>query len=162
MQYVDVSKVKEKGELLLKDYNKTPYAALSAMILAKIAIDEQDISGAMDKFRTVITSGKKTPLLHVAKIKLARLLQAKGEYQAALKELDNSANGYITLYEELKGDIYLSLNELDKAREAYKKSISHANGNPIPWVEMKLMNINIVEDVVNKGATDDSAVKINN
>jgi predicted negative regulator of RcsB-dependent stress response len=162
MQNVDTAKVKEKGELLLKDYGKTPYAALSAMILAKVAIDEQDIPSAMAKLRTVIASGKKTPLLHVAKIKLARLLHAKGEHQAALKELDNPPNGYITLYEELKGDIFLSLNELEKAREAYKKAILHANGNPVPWVEMKLTNINTVDDVVKKGATNDSAIKSNN
>ena len=154
MQGVDIPKVKEKGELLLKDYKKTPYAALSAMILAKVAIDEQDMVGAIDKLRMVIASSNKTSLLYIAKIKLARLLYAKGEYQAALQELGEAPNDYKIMYEELKGDIYLSLNELTKAREAYKNAMLYANGNPIPWVEMKLNSINAVDDEVKEEATN--------
>ena len=161
VQNVDVTGAKDKGELLLKKYSGTPYAALSAMILAKISIDEEDMPAAIEKFRHVVNNSKKTPLWHIAKIKLARLLYAQGENQQALKELDASQNGYIPLYEELKGDIYVTLNDLDQARAAYKKAMAAANGG-VPWVEMKLATINTVEDALKKGVIDGPAVKTNN
>jgi predicted negative regulator of RcsB-dependent stress response len=37
VQNVDITVAKTKGELLLKEYSKTPYAALGAMILAKVS-----------------------------------------------------------------------------------------------------------------------------
>lgn len=158
---VDIVVAKEKGKLLLKKYRSTPYAALGAMILAKISIDEKNLPAAMDNFRYVVKNSKKNPLWHVAKIRLARLLHANKEELAALKELDNPSNGYVALYEELKGDIYVSLNDLIKARESYKKAILNSNGSPVPWLEMKLANINTVEDALQKGAIDEAVSKTN-
>ena len=154
VQNVDVSKAKEQGSLLLKNYSKTTYAPLGAMILARLAFDEKDFPDAIEKLRYVVANGKKSPLWHVAQIKLARLLSMQGDHQAALKELDNPANGYVPLYEELKGDIYVTLNDLVQARQAYKNAIASSEGNPVPWLEMKLTNINTVEDAVTKGAVD--------
>ncbi len=161
VQKTDVNVAKTKGALLLKKYSRTPYAALGAMILAKISIDEEDLPTAIDKFRYIVKNSAKNPLWHVAKIKLARLLHANKEHQEALKELDNPPNGYVQLYEELKGDIYVTLKDLDKARESYRKAISNANGNPVPWLEMKLTNINTVEDALKKGVIDGPAIKTN-
>ncbi len=161
VQKTDVNVAKTKGALLLKKYSRTPYAALGAMILAKISIDEEDLPTAIDKFRYIVKNSAKNPLWHVAKIKLARLLHANKEHQEALKELDNPPNGYVQLYEELKGDIYVTLKDLDKARESYRKAISNANGNLVPWLEMKLTNINTVEDALKKGVIDGPAIKTN-
>lgn len=158
---VDIAVAKDKGTLLLKEYRQTPYAALGAMMLAKISIDEKDLPTAIDNFRYVVKNSKKNPLWHIAKIKLARLLHANHEDLDALKELDNPANGYVPLYEELKGDIYVVLNDLIKARESYKKAILSSNGSPVPWLEMKLTNINTVEDALQKGVIYDAASKTN-
>ena len=138
----DFTVAKDKGQTLINKYRRTPYSLFSAMLLAKMAIDEQDIDTALTKLRWIVDHHKKAPLWHVAKIKIARLLHATGNSEAALKELNNTPNGYEVLYEEVKGDIYFSMNELDKAREAYKKAITSVPmDNMVPWLQLKLQDL---------------------
>lgn len=162
MQDNNLTKVKEKGEILAKKYTNSPYAALGGMILAKIAIVEQDMTTAMEKLHTVIANSKKTPLWYSAKLKLARLLFAKGELQAALTELEVPANGYSSLYAELQGDIYFKLSAFNKAKEAYQTAIAKAYGNPMPWLEMKLANIQTAAELANKGEINELTDKTSN
>ncbi len=149
VQNENLDKVKALGIQLENCYKETPYAQLSALILAKIAVDEGNIQAAIVELRQVFCTCGQTLLSHVAKIRLARLLHAIGDNKTALKELEGSKNGYEALYEEVKGDIYLTLNQEDKAKKAYQNAVSISQGvNKLPWLQLKLLDLSMREEKI--------------
>ena len=67
-----------------------------------------------------------------AHLNAAILLYQKGEYERAVKHLedyDPSGNLIAPAAQSLKGDCYVNLKKYDKAMAAYDKAISLANGN---------------------------------
>ena len=146
IQKKEMNTVKEKADILIRDYSKTPYAPLALFTLSKIAIEENNFPLAISHLQDALklTGNKKGPLQHASRTRLAKVLVAEKKYDEALSLLENqkAIEGYVTLYEELKGDIYLKQNQLDKAKIAFKLAKEAApNGMPISRLELKLADL---------------------
>ena len=116
-QQVDVNK-------LLAEYSDTPYAALSALILARSQYISGDITNAQQNLDWVMKNSKQTELQHLARLRMMRLLSTTQQYEAALKLADiDYPESFSSLYEELKGDLYVLMNKVNEARLAYDKAI---------------------------------------
>lgn len=117
--------VLRRGNYLIENYARTPYAVLAALTLAKVHADRGDLPAARERWQWVIDKAKAPELVHVARLRLARVLAAEGETAGALKLLEEAdAGAFAASYDELKGDLYVAMNEPDKARAAYQKAMT--------------------------------------
>lgn len=81
-----------------------------------------------------------------AKLNAAIQLYKKGEYQEAIKYLDDASISSSIIDAgrlSLMGDCYVNLQDYDKALSCYNKAISAADGNPqiVPFILIKEANI---------------------
>jgi predicted negative regulator of RcsB-dependent stress response len=117
----DIKKVNEDAETITKLFPKTPYASLSALMLARISIEKNNLQEAIEHLQSAIKHAQNTPLEHIARVRLARVYLAEENTTDALNaiQINKIPQGYESLYEEVKGDIYLKQNNIQKAQEAY-------------------------------------------
>lgn len=159
VESADKDKATLLGKQILSDYKRTPYALLSSMLLAKFLVDGGDFDGAIAQLQQITTKTYyKDPLWHIAKARLARLLHSIGKDDLALKELENDADDYVALYEEIKGDIYVKSNDYNKAHAAYEKAIASTMSDNKTWLNAKLAEI---ASAVTDGAKDQGSSKEN-
>lgn len=119
----------DRGARLVEQQRDTPYAALAALALAKIKVEDKDQQGARYYLQWVADNAKQPALKDIARLRLARVMLADGEAAAALdalKEVDMEAYGVPA--QEIKGDILVALNRLDEARSAYRSAIKATTG----------------------------------
>lgn len=141
----DWNKAKPIAKKIVHDYKSTPYAALAALTSARMAVEENNYPDAISYLNLALELGKKPPVQQVAKVRLAKVLTAQKKYDEALALLqaEKAPDGYVTLYEEAKGDIYAAQNDKDKAREAYETALKVApQGAPITRIQLKLNDVN--------------------
>ena len=127
---------------LQASYAKTPYAALASLEAAKVAAEQGDLEASAKALRWVMDNGKDPDLKLVTSLRLARVLLDQNKQDEALKLVDSvSSTAYESLKQELKGDIFVTKNQLNEAREAYKKAIAanQAGGNEL--IQLKLDNL---------------------
>jgi FimV-like protein len=138
----NIESVKERGGQILSKYPKTPYAALSAMSLAKVYIDAGDFNSARTYLQQVINQDKQPHLKKVAQIRLARLLLAQGKADEALSTVNSiDVGGFAVAVNELKGDIQVALGNRSAARDAYQ----HALDAMEPGVDSTVLKMKLDE-----------------
>ena len=110
---------------LMADYDATPYAVHGAFALAKLSVDTGDLDQAAEALRWILDNGDEDGLTHIARLRLASVLLAKGEADAAaaLLEVADTA-GFAARYYELTGDAHLQTGDAAAARNAYQRSLT--------------------------------------
>lgn len=112
------------GEQLKTDFSNSEYAVFGAMMLAKEAMMGGKSEEAATQLRWAMEHTVSDATRLIANLRLVRVLAAQEQYDAALKALDALKPGsQADAYEEVRGDIYVSMGELEKARDAYKKAM---------------------------------------
>ncbi len=115
----------DRGGRLLEQSRASPYAALTALVLAKHKMDDNDQDGAKKYLQWVIDNASLPALQDVARLRLARVLLAAGDGAAALNVMQGvDEKAFTAPMQELKGDILVSLNRLDEARAAYSAALA--------------------------------------
>lgn len=145
IHHKNYSAAKEVAQDLLQNYSKTPYAPLATLMLAKLAVDENNLQVAEENLKTTLKIANKGPLQPIARVRLAKVLAQRKNYTEALEVLNNvkTPDGFVTLYEETKGDIYLMQNEVQKARLAYDTALKAAPpGTPVSSLQLKYNDLN--------------------
>ena len=132
-----------KAEHLIYHYPKTIYADMTRLILAEEAYKQGHLPAAQGYLRDVLKNRKGQSLAHIARLRLARLLADEQQYTDALAVLDvSSTNGFEPLYETAKGDIYMAMQSIEKANEAYKMAIqAMPEGASDIWLQVKQADI---------------------
>lgn len=114
----------QKGEEVLKDYASTPYAALAALALAEIRLEQGDAAVARGHLQWAADHAKQAGIQHIARLRLGRVLISEGNADAALALVPaGEADGFAAAYEELKGDAYVAKGDEAQARAAYRKAL---------------------------------------
>jgi predicted negative regulator of RcsB-dependent stress response len=129
---------------LIRDYGKSGYAGKAALLSAKLAVQRGDYTGAAERLRWIIVESAEPGMVHVAQLRLGRLLIAAGDYAQAESVLNVADRGaFESQYAELLGDAYAAQNHLDKARDAYTVSLDALlpSSSYRPILSMKLHNI---------------------
>jgi len=147
LQKQDIERAREKGEVLLKQ-GQVPYAALGALMLAKMDIEQEKFSEAKEHLATLHFRDSPLVLQAVAKVRLARVLAVLKNYDEALNILNqDTITGFETLLDEAKGDIYLLKNEKQKASKAFQAAILNMpQGVPLWRVQIKQTDLSVKED----------------
>jgi len=140
------------------EFNDTPYASLSALIVAKQQLEAGQIEKAQQQYRWVIDNANQDELKYIAKIRLSRLLLANNQQDQALSLLNEtypeSFNGMVL---ELKGDVLLVQGNKAEAKLAYIKAMSLSQGSN-RWLQLKIDDIgDLPVDSKPETGTDPSA-----
>ena len=129
---------------LIRDYAKLGYAGKAALLSAKLAAQHGDYIAAAERLRWIIAESAEPGMVHVARLRLGRVLIAVGDYVQAGSVLNVADRGaFESQYAELLGDVYGAQNQLDKARDAYTASLDAlpSSSSYRPILSMKLHNI---------------------
>jgi predicted negative regulator of RcsB-dependent stress response len=147
----DVKKASEQALTLTEQYPRTSYAPLAALMLARIDLEKRNLPKATEHLQLAVRLGEKGPVEHIARVRLARLLMSEDKLDEALKLLSiPETEGYITLYEEAKGDVYFKQNDLAKAKACYLAALKAApSGVPTTSLQLKYSDLNDDENSVN-------------
>lgn len=131
---------RQQGQAVLTGFPKSPYAALAALRLAKLAMDGGDAATAMQRLEWVIANARLDEIKDIARLRLARVHLTAGQLAAAGKLLDSVATGSLNAErEELRGDVYLAGNDPAKARTAYAAAL--AAGGSQGLLHLKIDNL---------------------
>jgi predicted negative regulator of RcsB-dependent stress response len=131
------------GERLAAEHAGTPYAAFAGLTLAGLAVEAKDLDTAAARLREALERNDSPALTLEIRLRLARVLSAKQEFDAALALLDAPAaeGGYGTSFAELRGDIELARGNPDAARDAYQKARAGSTGATDGLLELKLESL---------------------
>ena len=122
-QEVQKSTATHLAKQLKEEYSATTYARFAALLMAKQAVEADELDKAVEELNWVLGSRPDKEFMLIAKLRLARVLMAQAKYDESLTLIENVDAGALQAqYEETKGDIYLSQGRKDEARQAYNQS----------------------------------------
>ena len=109
---------------LVNNYSDTPYAAQAALAMAQYDVGSHKPDDAMQMLDWTINHSHDDGLKLLARLRLARVKLSVGDPQAALAALSGvAARGFAALFDEVRGDAYVTLGETAKARAAYRRAL---------------------------------------
>lgn len=145
----DLTSMESKALRLVNEYSKTPYAQVASLMLAKYAVSDQNFDEAISRLQWVIDKGPENDLKKIARIRLMKVYMAQGKLDEANALFDKEeANGWLTLMQEIKGDVYTQKNKSQDALEAYKAAILAAPEEAMhgPLLTLKLNDLGLGQD----------------
>ena len=123
---------------LMRDFQSTAYPTLAALLLAKAAVENDDLSQAEKHLRWVLNNTDSNELKHITQLRLANILLAQGDLDSALSLLSAQVTDKFTSrYYELRGDILVQQGDLQAAKNSYTWALKDA-GSGAPAIQMKL------------------------
>lgn len=136
---------------LIKQYPQTVYADISRLTLAKLEVERNQFDKAENLLSEVVLHSNVSALKQIAKIRIARLLLAKQDFNKALEQIsvvDDPA--YMAVVNELKGDIFAQQHNYQEAIRSYKKAIEEAKQRGLGnlFLEMKTNELASYSDSV--------------
>lgn len=151
-EYVQLEQVLSLGEVAEADkmineyvgkYGHNIYAMKARMLAASEWVKKDDIAAAKQQYQTVIDAKPDKAIAEMARLRLARLLVAEGDFTAALSQLSLvQSQAYQTIVEEITGDVHLAQGEMAQAKDAYQLALNNGEGySGRQLVEMKLADV---------------------
>lgn len=133
-----------QAQKIFSHYPQTTYSQLAAMMIAREAIEKNNYPEAEKNLNWVLDHSHIASIKQIARLRLARTFIAEQKPDAAISVLDKvedkSFNG---LTNEIKGDAYLAMKNINKARESYQLALAELpNAEEIrPLLQMKYDNL---------------------
>ena len=126
LQAGDALNTGEKAGILLADYSNTPYAALGALALARIRLEEGETDAARGQLQWVLDNSDYAIFHDIARLRLARVLVANGDLDAASNLIagSGSAGAFDGLFAEVQGDILRARDDMAAASTAYQRALA--------------------------------------
>jgi len=120
---------------------RSAYTGLAGLHVAASWVDDGRLGKAETIYRDILDNRKLKELWPVVNLRLARVLEAQGEYDEALALLDGGApNGYEAAWLEARGDVFFERGQPDDARVAWEEALTrrNADGQNVGLLEIKL------------------------
>lgn len=103
----------------------TPYADLAAFAVSRTALAAGDAAAARRALSEVVENSRDRDTVHLARLRLARLHLAAGEFDEATAVVTVREPGrYAPLYAELRGDLALARGDREAAIAAYREALA--------------------------------------
>ncbi len=136
----------EFSDLLITEYGDTPYATQAALAMARLHMESQEPTDAVDQLRWALDNTSDRELAHIARLRLARVLLDQGNTGDARQLVEGIDGGqFAPRYHEVLGDIYATSGDNAAARNEYGLALANAAaGSGVidrNFVQMKLDSI---------------------
>ena len=135
------------ADQIIKEYPNTLYADLVTFHLAKISVEEEDLSKAEEHLMWILQRRESKwgsdfdPIETTARLRLARVLIANDNSNKALEIISESENMSSALY-EVKGDAEEKLGLYAEAKLSYLKALESNQSQSVEAIlKMKLANL---------------------
>lgn len=131
------------GELLRQlreEHPESAYTHQASLLMAKELLIS-DPQRAVDELRYVMENSDDSGLAWVARLRLARVLAYRERYDEALQVLAvEDAGDFAARLNEIEGDIYFAMGDVDAARSAYALALTAPGSQSVDrnFVQMKL------------------------
>lgn len=138
--------VQRLAKSLKDDYANTPYAINAALLQARQASDRGDNKEAEKHLRWVLEQKPSEGVRILATTRLARVLAAQKQYDAAMALLVKETNpGFAPTVNELKGDVFQAQGKPEEARKAYQAAVAALEDRDErrPLLEMKMADVGL-------------------
>ncbi len=131
-----------QARLLLEKHGDSAYGALTQLMLAKVEIAAQQPQAARQALEQAMAKAPEPGLAKVAALRLARLLMAQGEGEAALALIAHEDRGgpFAADFAALRGDLALASGRVAEARADYERAIAQGAANTA-LLRLKLENL---------------------
>ncbi len=127
---------------LINEFSKTPYAALSSLLLAKYEYEKGNVDAAIAQLELAVRHASDDQIKQIASLRLARLYIEQEKFSEAQALLDNaSETAFAAQAQELKGDLHHAKGDFVQARIAYDKAISLQGVEASKWLKLKRQNL---------------------
>lgn len=148
--YVDFSKNVTSGnaektyadaDKMIAEMPKTEYTAMAAIEAAKVSFDKKDYAKAEKYLSWAKDNASDKSLQTIAIIRLASVLIDEQKFDKARELLKTKHDiAFDGLFYEGRGDLYIAMGDLNKARDAYKEGLQKAANDPTTQqaIQMKL------------------------
>jgi predicted negative regulator of RcsB-dependent stress response len=137
----DVNEVRNVAGGIIDNYSNTPYAAMSAMVVAGTERQAGYLDAAATRLEWVVDNANSDEVRMLASLRLAAVLLDQEKYDAALKMLDKTpSEAFVALYADLRGDVLVAQGNMAEARAQYEQALEKSPGSG-PWrdvVQIKL------------------------
>lgn len=137
-----------QAKKLFRHYPKTPYGQMAGLMLARESAAKNQYKEAMKTLTWVLDHSRTPAIKQIARIRLARIMIADKQYQSAINTLQKVDDQYFKgLIDEVTGDAYLSMKNIDMARVNYQKALSEIPNAEIvrPLLQMKYDNLTTIK-----------------
>jgi predicted negative regulator of RcsB-dependent stress response len=128
----DLKTTRETAGAILENFPRSAYAALAALVSAKVQFQAGDLQTARAQLQWVIENAGSDEIRSIAALRLASVLLDDNEPDAALKILETKPRpGFEALYASQRGDILSTQKKRSEARAAYKAALEKAEAGTL-------------------------------
>ena len=123
----DTEIARKQASDLIANYTGSAYAPLASLLLAKLAVQENELAAAQAQLQWALDHASSTEVKHTARMRLVRTLIGQQQYVPAAQLLASvtDAGAYRYLYTELEGDLAMAQNKPQEAARAYKQALDN-------------------------------------
>lgn len=132
------------ADSLLANYASTEYAAMASITAAKLSVDSKDYAKAEHYLTWATSHSVDKSLKSIAVLRLASVYVDEGKFDQAREVLKTKHDiAFDGLFYEAKGDTFVAMGDLDKARDSYKEGLQKAANDPSTQqaIQMKMQII---------------------
>jgi predicted negative regulator of RcsB-dependent stress response len=123
----DARKARELAGTLIESHPRTLYAALGALVSARVHFSAGDLKTARAQLQWVVDNARDREVQSVARLRLANVLLDEQAYDAALSVLAAKPEpAFEGLFEALRGDVLVAQGKRADARAAYQAALAKA------------------------------------
>ena len=120
------------------------YGELAALLLAKAAVDAQDLNLAVQQLKLALDGSKDAAVSDTVRLRLARVLIAQEDFDSAQSYLNAVSNdAFLAERSEIQGDLYLAQADQSEAKAPYQAALEAGGLNDNPGLQLKLDNLAI-------------------
>ena len=129
---------------LQTEHAGSQYAHYASLMLAKLAVEKDDLDTAASELQSVMDDASEGVAL-IARLRLAKVEAAREKFDAAIALLDGvDAKTLTSAYAEARGDFYFLQGKNELAHTAYQQALetmSTDNNRTKPLLELKINQV---------------------
>ena len=152
--------VNELATQLKEEFTSSQYARYAALLVAKLAVEKNDLDAAAEQLRWALDDADEGLGL-VIKLRLAKVEASRDNIDLALSMLNGvDAQTLSSAYAEARGDFYLMKGDKTAAYEAYKQALELAteiDNRVAPVLELKLNQVTPASESVQDSSSQNNS-----
>lgn len=120
----DAKAARDAAGTILEKYPRTSYAAMAALLSAKVHFQAGDLKTARAQLQWVVDNARSDEMKAVARIRLSNVLIDDGALEQAAKILDvTPPEAFVAAFAAARGDVFAQQKKITEARAAYKLAL---------------------------------------